>query len=125
MAQSPIPPSEVIRARRIELVDEQGDIKITLDAQTTGSVIRLWGKDAHLKASFGLLTTDRPALLFLDGYLPRVDLRLEEDGQPNLGFVQDRHMDVCETFIENAKRRERQAKRKAKKEPTQSKRKEG
>jgi len=130
-AQTPLPPVPVMRARRIELVDENGDIKIALDAQAEGSVIRLWGKDNKLKASFGLLTTDQPALLLLDGYLPRVDLRLEDDGQPSLGMVRDRTMDVCEIFIENAKRQERQAKSKARKQPakgrqaTKSVRKEG
>ncbi len=125
MAQSPIPPSQVVRARRIELVDEQGDIKITLDAGESGSVIRLWGKDHRLKASFGLLTSDQPALLLLDDHFLRVDLRLENDGQPSLGMVHNRTMDMCAIFIEHANRLERQAKRKTKKEPTQSNRKEG
>lgn len=116
MAQTPLPPSQVVRARRIELVDEQGNIKITLDAQGEGSVMRLWGKDGRVKASFGLLTTDQPAVLFLDGYLPRVDLRLEEDGQPSFGLVHDRTMNACEIFIKAANKQQRQAKRKAKKQ---------
>src|SRR5262245_55040053 len=115
MAQSLIPLSQVVRARRVELVDEEGNVKITLGTQKIGPVIRLWGRDNRVKASLGLLTTDQPALSFLDGYLPRVDPRLEEDGQPTLGLVQDRHMDACGILIENAKRLKQQAKRKAKK----------
>ena len=73
MPQTPLVPFyPVVRATRIELVDEHGDTKITLDAQAEGSLIRLWGKDKLPKASFGLLTTDQPALLLLDGHLPRV-----------------------------------------------------
>jgi hypothetical protein len=125
MAQTPLHPSQIVRARRIELVDENGDIKITLDAQAEGSVIRLWGKDKRPKASFGLLTTDQPALLLLDGYLPRVGLRLKDDGQPSFELVHDRTMNACEIFIENAKRLERQAKHKAKKGRSQPHRKEG
>ena len=125
MTPSQTPPSPVLRARRIELVDEHGEIKITLDAKETGSVIRLWGKDKSLKASFGLLTSAQPALLLLDGYLPRVDLRLEEDGQPNFGFVQNRHMAACEIFIESARRLQRRAQRKVKKAQAQRKGKEG
>jgi hypothetical protein len=30
---TPIPPSHVLRARRIELVDEEGNIKMTLDGR--------------------------------------------------------------------------------------------
>ena len=121
MAQSPIPLSQIIRARRIELVDEHGNIKITLDAQAEGSVMRLWGKDRRVKGSLGLLTTDQPALLLVDGYLPRVDLRLEEDGQPSLGLVHDRTMHACEIFIEAANKQERQAKRTAKQRPAKAK----
>src|SRR5262245_42530635 len=122
---STLPPSQVLRARRIELVDAHGEIKITLDAQAEGSVIRFWGKDKQLKASLGLHTTDQPALLFLDGYVPRIDLRLEKDGQPGFGMVYDRAMNACEILIENAKRLDRQAKRKAKKGQVQAPRKEG
>ena len=94
------PNPRVVRAQRIELVDEQGHIKITLDAQTQGSVIRLWGQDGKLKASFGLLTTDQPAILFLDGLFPRVDLRLEEDGQPSFSLIPDRTMAIAKTMLE-------------------------
>jgi hypothetical protein len=113
----PIPPSQIIRARRIELVDEHGVLKITLDARAEESVIRLWGKDGSLKAAFGLLTNDQPGLLFLDRYLPRVDLRLEEDGQPSFGLAYDRTMHACEIFINSAERQVRAARRKTKKEP--------
>jgi hypothetical protein len=114
-------PSQIVRARRIELVDEHGDIKITLDAQAQASVMRLWGKDGRVKGSFGLLTTDQPALLLLDGYLPRVDLRLEDDGQPSFGLVYDRSMNVCEALIEAGKKQERQEKRTAKQRPAKAK----
>lgn len=112
---APILPSQIIRARRIELVDEHGVLKITLDAHTEEPVVRFWGKDGNLKAALGLLPTGQPILTFLDNYLPRLDLRLEEDGQPTLGWADDRTLKACEILIENAHRREREATRKAKK----------
>jgi hypothetical protein len=115
------PVQPVVRAQRLELVDEQGAIKITLDTQETGSVIRFWGKDRKVKAALGMLTTDRPTLLFLDGYLPRVDLRLEEDGQPSLSLAQNHYLDLCEVFIEAGKKqRRKEARQKAKQQRTKS-----
>lgn len=110
----------VVRTPRIELADKHGNVRITLDALPDGPCIRLWDKDHRVKASFGLLTTDQPTLLFLEGYLPRVDLRLEEDGQPSFGMISDRSMNVAEVLIERGKRLTKQLERKAKKQPAKA-----
>jgi hypothetical protein len=109
----------VIKARSIELIDNDGNVTLTLDG-THG--IRLWGKDDKIRGSFGLLTTDRPALLFFHGPMPRVDLRLDEKGNPDFTMVGNRQLGAAALCIrawdqedeqkKNAKRRQSTAKKK-------------
>jgi hypothetical protein len=76
-----------LKAQRLEIVDKHGKLKIMLDGATNGPVVRLWGSDGTLKASLGILKTDQPALMFWEGLVPMMDLRLQEDGAASLGLI--------------------------------------
>jgi hypothetical protein len=73
--------AEVMKTQSILIVDANGKPRIALDAEYG---IRLVGEDGRPKASFGFLATGQPALMFFHGPMPRVDLRLDETGNPDL-----------------------------------------
>ena len=108
----------VIRTRRIELVDKDGNITLTLDAPYG---IRLWGKDGKVRGGLGLLTTDRPALTFFHGPVPRVDLRLDEKGNPDFTMVGNRQLEVAELGIRAGDKEEQQNKKAKRRRPTATK----
>jgi hypothetical protein len=88
--------TEPITTQKILIVDANGKPRICLDAEYG---IRLLGEDGRPKASLGLLTTGQPALLFFHGPMPRADLRLDEEGNPDLTLVGNRQLEVAEALI--------------------------
>jgi hypothetical protein len=85
-----------ITTQQILIVDANGKPRITVDAEYG---IRLLGEDGRPKASLGLLTTGQPALMFFHGPMPRVDLRLDETGNPDLTLVGNRELETAEVLI--------------------------
>ena len=88
--------SKVITTQKILIVDANGNPRICLDAEYG---IRLSGEDGRPKASLGLLTMGQPALMFFHGPMPRVDLRLDETGNPDLTLVGNRQLETAEVLI--------------------------
>ena len=109
----------VIKARSIALLDKDGKVTLTLDG-TNG--IRLWGKDDKLRGSFGLLTTGQSALMFFHSPVPRVDLRLDEEGNPDLTMVDNRQLEAAELSIRAWDKEEQQHKKTKRHHPTATKR---
>jgi hypothetical protein len=115
----------VLRARRIELVDENGKIRITLDGMAAGPCLRLWDAEGQMKCSLGLLTTGQPTLMFFTGYMPRVNLRLDKQGDPAFSLIDTATLEVAEVMIEAWKKEARKKAQPATPPKAQTAKKEG
>jgi hypothetical protein len=111
--------SEVMTTQKLLIVDANGKPRICLDTEYG---IRLLGEDGRPKACLSLLTTGQPALMFFHGPMPRVDLRLDETGNPDLTLVGNRQLETTEVLIRAWDKEDQQNKKTKKKaHPTQAK----
>jgi hypothetical protein len=106
--------SEVVKTHKILIVDANGKPRLCLAAEYG---IRLLDEDGRPKASLGLLTTGQPALMFFHGPMLRVDLRLDETGNPDLTLVGNRQLETAEVLIGAWDKEDQQAQKAKKKIP--------
>src|SRR5262245_58223936 len=112
-------PPETGQTQRLLIVNANGKPRTCLDA-TYG--LRLLGEDgSRPHASLGVLTTGQPALLFLYGPMPRVELRLDEQGNSDFTMVGNRQLEVAELCIRAGDNEEQQDKKAKRRQPTAAK----
>jgi len=85
------PVDEVLRTRRLELVDSSGDLRAVLGVdQTEQPHLTLYGSDGEPRLTLVLSGDTSPQLTLTDARgEPRALLELDADGNPRLGLFDD------------------------------------
>jgi hypothetical protein len=127
MAQAPppLPPSQVVRAQRVELADERGTVRVKIGIFEEGPGIRIYDETGHCRIWLGMTFLNQPQLVFYDKVTTRAILSLDTTGEPRLALLDQMLAHAGHRLIEQQRQEDetQRAKRATKKRPAQARKK--